>query len=89
VGGGDRDPNIGALQSEEYKQTADLGLLQAAIDRFIQSLRCAGREHPLRKLLILGLQGMLSEPTLKVPDLMKTADRFLGTASEAGHVVYL
>jgi hypothetical protein len=66
--------NIGALQFEEYKATGEVGLLQAAIDRFIQSLQSSGHEHPLRKLLITSLQGLLSELTLKTPDAKESAE---------------
>jgi hypothetical protein len=68
--------NIGALQFEEYKRSSELGLLEAAIDRFIQSLQNSGQEHPMRKLLIIGLQGMLVDLTLKTPDPIITGERW-------------
>jgi FRG domain len=68
--------NIGALQSEEHKRSGELGPLEAAVDSFIQSLQLSGPEHRVRKLLITGLQGTLSELTLKTPDAAQTADRW-------------
>lgn len=68
--------NIGALQFEEYKRSRELSFLEAAVDRFIQSLQSSEHEHPVRKLLIISLQATLAELTLKTPDAMKTADRW-------------
>jgi tetratricopeptide (TPR) repeat protein len=67
---------IGALHAELYKQTSELGGLEAAIDNFIEALQRSTHEHLLRQTLIGALQGMLAELTLKVPDPLKTGDRW-------------
>jgi FRG domain len=64
--------NIGALKVEEYKRSGSLSVLEGAIDSFVESLRASAHEHPLRKPLIMGLQGMLVELTLKTPNAIST-----------------
>src|ERR1700688_1833498 len=68
--------NIGALQFADYRRSRELSVLGAAIDSFVESLQSSGPEHPLRKLLIQSLQGMLIELTVKTPNAMDTADRW-------------